>query len=358
MSVRATEANWIPSVSARLYRPIAAALEARGIAADPVFAEFGVPSPATAGWDVRLPLPQIAGLWGRLLEVTGDRHFPFRAAEHVDLTTCDVITYLESAAATLRGALAKKLEYLPLITDAVEWTLTEGADDVALALHERPPRPPLAPVAEFLIGARHVFLERFGPKGYALRSVSFRHPQSGDGDEYRRLFKVEPVFDAEFDQLCFDRSLLDDPMRKRDDALSELLGRYAEQLRPPQPGRESWRGKVLEQLRSGHDPGIATIARTLGVSARTLQRALAEESTSYLDVVTAARRTAAEQLLQRRELAIAEIAFALGFSGSPAFHRAFRRWTGTTPSEFRERALGNGHHEPAIGALRDMRRIN
>src|SRR5688572_30343432 len=136
MSVRAAEFNWVPTVSARLYRPIAAALEAKGIAADPVFAEFNVPSPATAGWDVRLPLPQIAGLWGRLLEVTKDRHFPLQAAAHVDLTTCDVITFLESAAATLRGALAKKLEYLPLITDAVEWTLEERGDEVALALHE------------------------------------------------------------------------------------------------------------------------------------------------------------------------------------------------------------------------------
>jgi AraC-like DNA-binding protein len=358
MSLRAAEVTWIPSVSARLYRPIAAALEARGVAADAVFAEFGVPSPATAGWDVRLPLPQIAGLWGRLLEVTGDRDFALSAAEHVDLTTCDVITYLESAAATLRAALAKKLEYLPLITDAVAWTLDERGDQVALALHERPPRPPLAPVAEYLIGARHVFLERFGPPGYALRSISFRHSAPADREAYRRVFKLEPEFDAELDQLCFERRLLDEPMRRRDDALSELLGRYAQQLSPPSAVPESWRSRVLEQLRSGVDPGIGTVARHLGVSARTLQRALADESTSYLDVATAARRTAAEQLLRRRELGISEVAFALGFSGSPAFHRAFRRWTGSTPSEFRERVLGGSHREPAVGALREIRRVS
>ena len=104
MSVRAADITWIPTVSARLYRPIALALEARGLSSDALFAEFGAPSPASAGWDVRLPLPQIAGLWGRLLEVTGERYFSFRAAEHVDLTTCDVITFLESAASTLRVA--------------------------------------------------------------------------------------------------------------------------------------------------------------------------------------------------------------------------------------------------------------
>jgi AraC-like DNA-binding protein len=341
-----------------LYRPIALALEARGIDADAVFAEFGVPSPGSAGWDVRLPLPQIAPIWSRLLEVSADPHFPFRAAEHVDLTTCDVITYLESAASTLGDAIRKKIEYLPLITDAIEWTLDEVGALARLALHERPARPPLAPVAEFLLGARHVFLERFGPPGYRLQAVSFRHAAPEDREEYRRIFKVEPSFGAALDQLTFARGLLDEPMRRRDDALSDILGRYAEQMQKPQRERHTWRGRVLERLKSGVDPGIAAVARSLGVSPRTLQRALAEENTSYLDVATRARRAAAEQLLRRRELGISEVAFALGFSGSPAFHRAFRRWTGTTPNEFRVRELGDAFSEPLVSALHEARRAN
>ena len=87
-------------------------------------------------------------------------------------------------------------------------------------------------------------------------------------------------------------------------------------------------------------------------------RALAEEQTSYLDVATSARRAAAEQLLRRRELGISEVAFALGFSGSPAFHRAFRRWTGATPSEFRARELGGAFSEPLVSALHEVRRVN
>jgi AraC-like DNA-binding protein len=358
MSVRAGDSIWVPSVSARLYRPIALALEARGIAADALFAEFGMPSPATAGWDVRMPLPQIANIWSRLLEVTGDPHFPFRAAEHVDLTTCDVITYLESAASTLRGALEKKLKFLPLITDAIEWTLDEAGDSVQLALHERPARPPLAPVAEFLIGARHVFLERFGPPGYHLSAVSFRHAPPANTEEYRRVFKVEPSFGATLDKITFGRAQLDEPMRRRDDALSEILGRYAEQMRPALCDLETWRGRVLDRLKSGIDPGVAAVARGLGVSPRTLQRALADENTSYLEVATSARRAAAEQLLKRRELGISEVAFALGFSGSPAFHRAFRRWTGKTPNEFRARELGGAFSEPLVAALHEVRRVN
>ncbi|HYQ26089.1 MAG TPA: AraC family transcriptional regulator ligand-binding domain-containing protein, partial [Polyangiaceae bacterium] len=150
-----------PTVAVRLYRPIALALEDLGISAASVFAEFDMPDPATTGWEVRLPLPQIAGVWGRLLEVTGDPSFALRAAEHVDLTTCDVITYLEGNARTVEAALRTKFEFLPLITNAIEWTLEVNADEATITLHERPARPPLAPVAEYLLGARQVFFRRF-----------------------------------------------------------------------------------------------------------------------------------------------------------------------------------------------------
>ena len=316
-----------------------------------------MPSPASAGWDVRLPLPQIAGIWGRLLEVTGDPDFALHAAEHVDLTTCDVITYLESAASTLRGALEKKFAYLPLITDAVEWTLDERADEAVLTLHERPPRPPLAPVAEFLLGARHVFLKRFGPRGWQLRFVSFRHPAKERSSEHLRVFGVEPRFDAAADQIGFSASWLDAPMLNRDDGLSELLLRYAEQVHPAVPHPPTWVERVRERLRGGRDPGIAAVAQQLAVSPRTLQRALASEGANYADLARAAQRAAAEQLLRRRELGISEIALALGFSGGPAFHRAFQRWTGSTPSQFRAQALGQTFVEPRTAALHEIRRL-
>jgi AraC-like DNA-binding protein len=344
----------IPTVSARLYRPIALALRARGIDADAVFAEFGMPSPATAGWDVRMPLPQIAGIWGRLLEVTSDPHFALHAAEHVDLTTCDVITYLESAAATLREALHKKFIYLPLMTDAVEWTLEEQGEEASLTLHERPARPPLAPVAEYLLAARHVFLRQFGPEHWALTQISFRHEAPRSALEHLRLFGVEPSFGAAYDRLSFQRSWLKAPMRGRDAALADLLSRYAEQVLPAYALPQSWQERVRQQLASGRDPGVSQMARTLGVSSRSLQRALAEEGTSYAAVSNRERQALAEQLLQRRELGISEISLALGFSGSPAFHRAFRRWTGVSPSEFRARALGPSFSEPQRAALHEM----
>lgn len=310
-----------------------------------------MPDPATTGWEVRLPLPQIAGIWGRLLEVTGDPAFALRAAEHVDLTTCDVITYLEGNARTVEAALRAKFEFLPLITNAIEWTLEVNHDEATLTLHERPARPPLAPVAEYLLAARHVFFRRFASPAWALRHVSFRHEAPEHLEPYRSVFGIIPQFDSAFDQLSFDRSLLEAPMKSRDDALSELLRRYAEPAVKSVSRPASVSARVEAALQSGLDPGISQLAHELGTSARSLQRSLSSEGTSYAELVARTRRAAAERLLRRRELAVAEVAYALGFNDPSAFHHAFVRWTGCTPGDFRSRHLGETFTEPVRGRL-------
>jgi AraC-like DNA-binding protein len=92
---------------------------------------------------------------------------------------------------------------------------------------------------------------------------------------------------------------------------------------------------IARELPSG-PPTMVQIAKRLGVSERTLRRALEEESTSFRVMVEGVRRGRAEQLLAQRRTSIGEIAFLLGFSDASAFSRAFRRWSGKTPKEFRE----------------------
>ena len=79
------------------------------------------------------------------------------------------------------------------------------------------------------------------------------------------------------------------------------------------------------------------VAEGLNMSRRTLQRRLRDEGTSVRDIVDSVRRDLAMRYLCEREIAVAEVAFLLGFSEASAFHRAFKRWTGTTPSIYRSR---------------------
>ncbi len=79
------------------------------------------------------------------------------------------------------------------------------------------------------------------------------------------------------------------------------------------------------------------LAKTLNLSERTLQRRLADEGSSYQQLLNDTRRQLAERYLRDGQLAATEIALLLGYSEPSVFFRAFRQWTGLTPGEYRAR---------------------
>jgi len=85
------------------------------------------------------------------------------------------------------------------------------------------------------------------------------------------------------------------------------------------------------------DASLDAVARVLGTSRRSLQRDLATDGASFKGITDLVRRHLACDLLEQQRRSVGEIAFSLGFSEASAFHRAFRRWTGTTPQEYRRR---------------------
>ena len=91
---------------------------------------------------------------------------------------------------------------------------------------------------------------------------------------------------------------------------------------------------IWAELSSG-PPTLPETARALGISTRTMQRQLKEEGTTYAEVLDALRREMAAGLLHNHTLAIYEVAFLLGYSEPSTFYRAFRRWHGMSPGDYR-----------------------
>lgn len=133
---------------------------------------------------------------------------------------------------------------------------------------------------------------------------------------------------------------LEIPMRRSDAALVAFLEPQAEAATVTRGAGDTFvprlKAALLARL-DGGEPSVASIARSLALTPRTLQRRLAAEGTSFQRVLDDLRRANAERHLRGTTLSIAEISFLLGFSEPAAFHRAFRRWHGTTPQSFRGR---------------------
>jgi AraC-like DNA-binding protein len=94
--------------------------------------------------------------------------------------------------------------------------------------------------------------------------------------------------------------------------------------------------RAIGEMSEPRDLALSAVARKLGTGARTLQRRLHAEGSSFHELVHETRSTLAKNYLRNPEIAICEIAYLLGFSQPSAFHRAFQRWTGMTPRSFRQ----------------------
>lgn len=92
---------------------------------------------------------------------------------------------------------------------------------------------------------------------------------------------------------------------------------------------------VLKQMLAGGRPDIADVARELGLSVRTLQRRIVAEGTTFRDLLLAVRQELVRKYFAQPGMQINEIAFQLGYEDTNSFHRAFRSWEGTTPSQWR-----------------------
>jgi AraC-like DNA-binding protein len=97
------------------------------------------------------------------------------------------------------------------------------------------------------------------------------------------------------------------------------------------------RAIVMLMANGRGSPDIELVAATVGISVRTLQRRLHRSGTSYADVARAVRCDAALQLLKNQKQTIGQIARTLGYADHPHFTRAFQRWMGVSPREFRRR---------------------
>jgi AraC-like DNA-binding protein len=132
------------------------------------------------------------------------------------------------------------------------------------------------------------------------------------------------------------------PMREADRRLHRILREAAAGtpgLQPPGASRFSERVElaVADAVRAGGRIDLGDVATRLEVSPRTLQYRLRREGVSFRTVVDHARETIARRLLATTRLNVPEIAHVLGYSEPAPFHRAFRRWTGITPTQFRTR---------------------
>ena len=280
------------------------------------------------------------------IDLTGDPALGLHWAERVTESTFIPISQLIAHAPTLRQGIAAMAQFARLMSDVKSYELAESEGNVTL--RALPLIGASARVQRFLaemMVAGFVRLLRDFRADALPECVSFQYAAPGYQAEYERLFQRAVLFDQPFTGLVFERALLDLPAPHKDEALHEAMCALAERRLLDITQRATYAQRVREflvQKGGSHRTDMDAAARSIGLSVRSLRRRLAAEGSSYQVVANEALMIVAKHLLVGKQHTIQETAYAMGFADARSFHRAFRRWTGTTPMAYR-RAQRDGH---------------
>jgi AraC-like DNA-binding protein len=319
---------------------IARALEGRGFDAAALFARAGLSFAALDDPEARYPVRATARLWELVDEATGDPAFGIEVARHTSPTTFHALGFSLAASSSLREAFERVVRYYRLVSDGATIRFADRGDHYRVSVTTHGPTPAArgsmdAVVAVAVRLCRSLMDRRFSPV-----RVELGRPMPPDPSAFYRFFRAPVFFDAAEDALVLDKRACEARIQGANTELARANDLIAAQaIERWDRSRMTDRVRVLlvDRLPNGA-PSQLDVARALGTSTRALQRRLASEGTTYVQLLDDTRRGLAVAYLGESRHSMTDIAYLLGFSGAASFTRAFRRWTGRSPSEHRRGA--------------------
>ncbi|WP_433710140.1 AraC family transcriptional regulator [Nocardia sp. CA-084685] len=241
---------------------------------------------------------------------------------------------------TVREVIEVSLRYVDLAFAFGGLTFEEGPTESRLIFDDSQiPEDVRTFLTERVIaGIQSIGRERFSA-GVPATRISFRHRAPADTTRYRAVFGVEPEFGAEVNELAFDSAYLDAMPPQANEWARETCEQLCRDLLTARRARTGVAGSVRDLLvhNPGEIPDQLAIAAALFMSPRTLSRRLREEGTSFRSLLDEVRQMMSEELLNHTDMTTEQVAARLGYAEAASFIRAFRRWQGCPPQEFRAR---------------------
>ncbi|GAA0256897.1 AraC family transcriptional regulator [Saccharothrix mutabilis subsp. mutabilis] len=309
-------------------------------------AEHGVPAPDLLAGSGITP----ARLADPTAEVDADQelrvvrnlaaHLPNAGVEvgtRYHATTFGVLGFAFLSAATVQDAVDTALRYLDLSFAFTAPTAALEHDHLVIGLH---PRSLPADVSTFLVerdlAAIHTVINELAPGGAPTLSVAFTHQPPADTRPHHDTFGVHPTFATHHNRLVVDATVLRRTLPLANPETTAACEQQCRTLATRRRDRQGVTSAVRDLLRHSErftEP-MSTVARSLGLSTRTLRRRLAESGTTYQILLDQARAERATALLDQHRWSVEQIATRLGFAEAASFIHAFRRWHGTTPGDY------------------------
>jgi len=315
------------------------ALDAYGLDSQALFERAGLDPDSMRDPEARYSEAASTKLFELAREVTGDPCFGLKLASYWHPSSLHALGFAWMASASLKEALERLVRYFRILIVGEHLALEETQTEYQLHIKTLPeyPRAPEEVYDAFIAVLVNMCRKSYGDEFNPLKVV-LRRPAPPCSGEFYAQFRAPVDFGADADAVLLDKQQLVSPLPTANAQMAlasdQIIADYLWRLDRSQVAVQV-KAKLIERLPSGQatEEGIA---EALNVSLRSLQRRLRDEETSYSQLLDETRRELAMQYIRRSRMSINEITYLLGFSEPSNFSRAFKRWTGHSPTEHRQ----------------------
>ncbi|PKV43066.1 AraC family transcriptional regulator [Janthinobacterium sp. 61] len=335
-------------VAGAYLQPLLEAAGAHGITATILASAAGVAPHSLEATAASLAAHDYVRLLDAGAQLAGDAHFGLHVGQRVRMGTYSAYGLILLSCSNVGQALEQTARYERLAHDLGRSTLQR---DGALAHYRWTSHYPGASrhLVDSVFAGIRVCGDWLAGMPLPPAQLAFTHDGGGDllrhaahRDEYVRVLGSLPAFGASANTATFDAQLLDWPVPNADVSLYPVLCQHAEQLLAQRHAAAESGGAIEAQVHAAIVAGLrqgsarlASVAATLAVTPRTLQRKLADAGTSFQALLDQTRYGLARDYLRAPDLSLVDIAFLLGYQEQSAFNHAFRTWSGTNPGAWR-----------------------
>ncbi len=314
-------------------------LDDHGISKEPFLDSLNIDASLFDHHHKKLTVTQVLELLEKAVLLTGNKdlglHLGYRSR-----FLPNIVCYIMMNCLTIGDALIKYSQYKRIFSDETNIQLTGNHDNTFLVMHSSAPELSLSrPFTDYKVTTMYIFLKFLTGGKFGLTGITVGHDKPDNISEYQKIFPCPISFSQPFASLIFTQEFLNLPIINPNKDLLNHFEQYARQILDKISAQDSFSKNIsrmlIKTLQTGDSPSVDLIAKKSNMSVRKLQALLEKEKTTYKKLLHSVRKELAFAYLHDRQISLAEVSYLLGFSEPSAFHRAFKKWTGSTPGQFR-----------------------
>ncbi|SNR92253.1 AraC-like transcriptional regulator QhpR [Pseudomonas segetis] len=322
----------------------------KGLDPSALLAEAKLPADVLESQESMISYRKFVNLLNISAQRSNDALFGLHYGLHQGISVFGPLIYLIRNARNVGDALRDLGNYFHLHMGAAEVRIEVQGNHVLLCYHtEEQNLLGLPQAAELAISVGAQLMRTLLGTRWRPQGVLLQHAALANLNSYRRAWDVTPQFNSPYNAWLFDAKLLETPLSSADEELHKVLQKHLDSLDELQVNElPSYVQQLLRNFLPNGRVTIEQVADYMMLSSRTLQRYLAEEQTSFQDLLDQTRQSLATRYLRDSSISLTQLAELLGYSELSAFSRAFQRWTGISPRQWKKQNT----HQRSIKRLR------